>query len=194
MAEARDIKELEDALLQEMIAHVETTLDTSEDQSLRSRFVLLPYSAQKTIFMGLMKKGTAGRIPTLCGTPPYPFLDRDHDYMNLSANGLTAGRVNLAMQSDIPSRRYFGKQYRDNEGRHFRVRSGIELKGENTLFVLLPNMKQYRFPNVEDQLTLSPTNAFVKLTNLTTTYRIRVKSVRTDVGLHITAALIYTIF
>lgn len=191
MEEARAVDELEDELLQHMLTHVRAT-DEPEDQSLHSHFVLLPYSAQRNVFMGLMQGGAAKRVPFLCGTPPFPFLDGNNDYLNLSASGFRVGRVNMAIKTDIPSRRHFGKQYHDNEGRHFRVRTGIELKGENTLFVLLPN-KQYRFPNVGDQLTLSPTNDFAKLTKLTGTHPIRVKSIQSTAGLSITAALIYTL-
>ena len=186
------VDELQDELLQHMLTHVRAT-DEPDDQSLHSRFILLPYSAQRNVFMGLMQGGASKRVPSLCGTPPYPFLDRNNDYLNLSASGFTAGRVNMAMKTDIPSRRHFGKQYQDNEGRHFRLRTGIELKDENTLYVILPNMKHYRFPNVEDQLTLSPTNDFAKLTKLTDTYKVRVKSIKTTTGLNITAALIYTL-
>ena len=192
MEKARVVDELEDELLQHMLTHVRATHDAPTDQSLHSRFILLPYSAQRNVFMSLMQEGASRSVPFLCGTPPFPFLDREHEYLNLSASGFSASRVNMAITKSIPSRRYFGKQYHDNEGRYFRVRTGIELKDETTLFVLLPN-KQFRFPNVEDQLTLSPTNDFAQLTNLTNTYQIRVKSIQTIIGLNITAALIYTL-
>jgi hypothetical protein len=191
MTEERVVDELQKELLQDILERDETH-DAHRSQYLQSRFVLLPYSAQLNIFMSLMKAGASKSVPALCGAPPYAFLDSTNDYMNLSAPGFLVGRVNMARKSDIPSRRHFGKQYHDNQGRHFRLRTGIKMTDDDTLFVLLPN-KKCSFPNVDDQLTLSPTNNFTKLTNLTNLHRIRVKGIHTTPGLSVTAALIYTL-
>lgn len=186
---AIDLANVEQTLLSQMQKHLDRTDDASEDRGFLGKFLLLPYSSQRLIFYALLRHGASKRVPSLCGTPPYPFLDGENELVNLSASGLSNGRINIATQSDIPSRRFFGKQFTDEEGRTYRFRQEFERIGVMTLFVLLPNRRDYQFPSTDDQLNLTPTSGFRQLTGVTEAVKLRVTGVRSEEKLVLTAAV-----